>query len=222
MCVSIDVYVFVFGVSSRLLSGQPDRVVVKKAATVAVRLMTTTQACSRLRLCAVCFVYRVESAITSGSLPQLASQLRQELATLAAQDYSASALMQLKKQGLIIDMMHSCNVVEGLLAPCREDGSSSNSSGLGGGAGVPTSPKDWAWTRQLKYYASAVRYSSLVWREQQQDTVAVACLRLCLSIMLICTLMIVVLLSTALSDTLVASIHTNRTAKCLCPWPRPT
>lgn len=93
---------------------------------------------------------RVEAAITSGSLPQLAGQLRQELAALAATDYSSNALLQVKKQSLIIDIMHSCNVVEGLLAP---EGS------VGGAAGpeaMPTSPNDWVWVRQLKYYADTV------------------------------------------------------------------
>lgn len=93
---------------------------------------------------------RVEAAISSGSLPQLAAELRQELAALASKNYSSNSLLQMKKQSLIIDMMHSCNVVEGLLAP--EDGA----AGTDGPVGVPTSPKDWAWTRQLKYYADAV------------------------------------------------------------------
>lgn len=95
-------------------------------------------------------VNRVEAAILSGSLQQLAAQLRQELAALAAKDYSGNALLQTKKQSLIIDMMHSCNVVEGLLAPAE------GHAGAPEGAGVPTHPKDWAWARQLKYYANEV------------------------------------------------------------------
>lgn len=94
----------------------------------------------------------MEVAITSGSLPKLATQLRQELAALAATDYSSNGLLQLKKQSLIIDMMHSCNVVEGLLAP--EDGP----GGTAGPAAAPTSTKDWAWSRQLRYYADAVSF----------------------------------------------------------------
>lgn len=94
---------------------------------------------------------RVEAAISSGTLPQLASQLRQELAALAAKDYSSNALLQTKKQSLIIDLMHSCNVVEGLLAP------EASGAGAAGFVERPTSPKDWAWSRQLRYYADVVR-----------------------------------------------------------------
>jgi hypothetical protein len=95
---------------------------------------------------------RVEAAISSGTLPQLATQLRQELAALAAKDYSSNALLQTKKQSLIIDLMHSCNVVEGLLAP------EASGSGAAGFVERPTSPKDWAWSRQLRYYANVVRH----------------------------------------------------------------
>jgi hypothetical protein len=69
---------------------------------------------------------------------------------LAAKDYSSNSLLQQKKQSLIIDMMHSCNMVEGLLVP--ED----TAAGAAGPVGVPTCPKDWAWARQLKYYADVV------------------------------------------------------------------
>lgn len=98
----------------------------------------------------VCCICRVEVAISSGTLHQLATALRQELAALAAKDYSNNSLLQQKKQSLIIDMMHSCNVVEGLLLP--ED----TAARAAGPVGVPTCPKDWAWARQLKYYADAV------------------------------------------------------------------
>eukprot|EP00879_Flechtneria_rotunda_P022050 GHRR01023264.1.p1 GENE.GHRR01023264.1~~GHRR01023264.1.p1 ORF type:complete len:267 (+),score=88.06 GHRR01023264.1:122-802(+) len=85
------------------------------------------------------FTERVEAAIRSGSLPQLAAELRQELAALSTKQYSTHNLLQLKKQALIIDLMHSCDVVEGLLA--------------GDGSGPPTSTEDWAWSKQLRYYA---------------------------------------------------------------------
>jgi hypothetical protein len=98
----------------------------------------------------------VETAIRSGKLQQLSSELRQELAALSSRDCSGHNLLQLKKQGLIIDLMHACDVVEGLL------GSSSSSSGFsagakaGGSEGVPRSPEDWAWAKQLRYYAAQV------------------------------------------------------------------
>lgn len=98
----------------------------------------------------VCSVCRVEVAISSGALPHLATALRQELAALAAKDYSSNSLLQQKKQSLIIDMMHSCNVVEGLLSP------QDTAAGAARPVGVPTSPKDWTWARQLKYYADVV------------------------------------------------------------------
>lgn len=112
---------------------------------------------------------RVESAIQSGSLPQLAAQLRQELAALAAKDYSSNSLLQTKKQSLIIDMMHSCNVVEALLAP--EGGP----AGAPEHAGLPTSPKDWAWARQLKYYADAVRSRQAGVNDRAQQSRKVCC-----------------------------------------------
>jgi hypothetical protein len=106
----------------------------------------------------------VEAAIASGALPKLASQLRGELAALAACDHSSHSLLQLKKQALIIDLMHSCNVVEGLLGDGGNGGGRAvrPSSDQGGGllcspAGPPTSMSDWAWARQLRYYAEQVR-----------------------------------------------------------------
>jgi hypothetical protein len=93
---------------------------------------------------------RVESAIRSGKLQQLSSELRQELAALSARDCSCSSLLQLKKQGLIIDLMHACDVVEGLL------GGGSGSAGAVGSDNVPRSPEDWAWAKQLRYYAAQV------------------------------------------------------------------
>eukprot|EP00878_Enallax_costatus_P024703 GHUV01026383.1.p1 GENE.GHUV01026383.1~~GHUV01026383.1.p1 ORF type:complete len:1576 (+),score=459.42 GHUV01026383.1:1611-6338(+) len=95
------------------------------------------------------FTERVEAAIQSGTLPQLASELRQELTALASKDCSNHSLLQLKKQGLIIDLMHSCNVVEGLL-------------GTEGGEAPPRSPGDWVWTRQLRYYAEQVSYQLVI------------------------------------------------------------
>jgi hypothetical protein len=100
----------------------------------------------------------VEAAIRTGKLQQLSSELRQELAALSSRDCSGNTLLQLKKQGLIIDLMHACDVVEGLL------GSGSGSGhGIGGGAnaggsegGVPRSPEDWTWAKQLRYYAAQV------------------------------------------------------------------
>jgi hypothetical protein len=50
-------------------------------------------------------------------------------------------------------MMHSCNVVEGLLAPTEWAGAAASAAAAGG---VPTSVKDWAWTRQMRYYADLV------------------------------------------------------------------
>lgn len=112
--------------------------------------MTTLLLAFHLCPCMPATHTRVEAAISAGSLPQLAAQLRQELATLATKDYSRNSLLQMKKQSLIIDMMHSCNVVEGLLAPTTD------AAGAASAGGVPTSVKDWAWTRQRRYYADLV------------------------------------------------------------------
>jgi hypothetical protein len=111
-----------------------------------------THCLASLKVSCQCHPYRcrVEAAISAGTLHQLASQLRQELAALAAKDYSGNALLQTKKQSLIIDLMHSCNVVEGLLAP------EASGAGAAGFVERPTNPKDWAWLRQLRYYADVV------------------------------------------------------------------
>jgi hypothetical protein len=104
-------------------------------------------------------VCRVEAAIRSGKLQQLASELRQELAALSSRDCSSHNLLQLKKQGLIIDLMHACDVVEGLLGSGSGSGSGiGGAAHAGGSEGVPRSPEDWAWAKQLRYYAAQVGF----------------------------------------------------------------
>lgn len=84
----------------------------------------------------------MESAIAAGALRQLAAELRGELAALSARDVGGNALLQLRKQSLIVDQMHACDVVEGLL----------DAKG-----GPPASAADWGWARQLRYYLEQVR-----------------------------------------------------------------
>ncbi len=83
-------------------------------------------------------VCRVEQAIQQGRLPTLAAELRAELASLSAADYSGHTLLQLKKQALVMDLLHYCQVVDMLVAE-------------NGGAGVGA-VSDWTWQRQLRYY----------------------------------------------------------------------
>jgi hypothetical protein len=78
----------------------------------------------------------VESAIQSGTLSQLATALQGELARLSATDCSSQVVLQLKKQGLIIDLMHQCDVAEQLAAL------------------QPSKASDWEWSRQLRFYGS--------------------------------------------------------------------
>lgn len=82
---------------------------------------------------------RVERAIADRSLPQLAAELRSELAALSAADYSGHRLLSLKKQALVLDLLHYCRLAEELAeAP-------------------PGASRDWQWARQLRYYADTVR-----------------------------------------------------------------
>jgi dynein heavy chain 2 len=81
---------------------------------------------------------RAETAVQSGTLRQLASELRQELAALSSTNYTSQPLLQLKKQALIVDLMHNVEVVDSLIKA------------------NPTGISDWEWSRQLRYYATQV------------------------------------------------------------------
>jgi hypothetical protein len=102
----------------------------------------------------------------------LARDLRQELATLASKDYTNHSLLQLKKQGLIIDLMHACNVVEGLLAGGDLAGNSSAMAAGKAAPAMPTSPEDWAWARQLRYYVDQASPSAVPASRQSMQATA--------------------------------------------------
>jgi hypothetical protein len=76
--------------------------------------------------------------------------MRGELARLSATDCSSQVVLQLKKQGLIIDLMHQCDVAEQLAAL------------------QPSKASDWEWSRQLRFYGSQA--SRTVWRQGKGQT----------------------------------------------------
>lgn len=120
-------------------------------------------------------VCSAEAAIGSGALARLAADLRARLAQLARSDYAGHALLQAKKQvrargrgkheashtacrqhaprgrrrgpplsrrrprrcvqAMVVDLMRACDAADAL---ARDP---------------PASPRDWAWARQLRFYA---------------------------------------------------------------------
>jgi len=86
---------------------------------------------------AISFTDMVEKALRQqNGIARVAKDMSTALEQLAASDYTGSTLLQLKKQALVLDFIHYLDVVEQLT---REQTSS---------------PSDWAWTRQLRYYAA--------------------------------------------------------------------
>jgi hypothetical protein len=80
----------------------------------------------------------VEQAIAAGGLPRLAQELRAELQALARLDLSGSRLLQLRRQGLVLDYVHHLDV----LAHLQQQ--------------QVAAPGEWAWSRQLRFYRSQV------------------------------------------------------------------
>ena len=80
------------------------------------------------------FSKKAEVAITRGALPALHDELRQQLQEYTSFDVEGMRVMQLKVQSLVLDLIHSIDVVEQLQAEyCGSVG-------------------QWAWQRQLRYY----------------------------------------------------------------------
>ncbi|GFH23298.1 uncharacterized protein HaLaN_20892 [Haematococcus lacustris] len=87
---------------------------------------------------AVAFTDSVESALQSGGskgLSKVRGEVADALQRLAASDYTGSLLLQLKKQAMVIDLIHYQDIMDQLL----QDKASSTA--------------DWVWARQLRYYA---------------------------------------------------------------------
>ena len=80
------------------------------------------------------FSKKAEAAITRGTLPALRDELRNQLQEYTSFDIEGMRVMQLKVQSLVLDLIHSIDVVEQLQAEfCGSVG-------------------QWAWQRQLRYY----------------------------------------------------------------------
>ncbi|KAL3130926.1 hypothetical protein ABBQ38_000251 [Trebouxia sp. C0009 RCD-2024] len=80
------------------------------------------------------FTQQAEQAIQQQQLKTLQADLQQQLAEYTAADWEGYRVMQLKIQALVLDVIHHLDVVETLI----RDGTSS--------------PEDWAWVKQLRYY----------------------------------------------------------------------
>ena len=80
------------------------------------------------------FSKRCEAAISRGTLPGLLNDLKDQLTEYTSFDVEGMRVMQLKIQSLVLDLIHSIDVVEQLQ---RENCSD---------------PAQWAWRRQLRYY----------------------------------------------------------------------
>lgn len=78
-----------------------------------------------------------EEAIAAGALPTLAASVDRRLAAITAHDLSARRLPQLKASALVLDVIHHRDIAAALAAD--RTGTVS----------------DWAWQRQLRYYAHA-------------------------------------------------------------------
>lgn len=87
---------------------------------------------------------RAEAAIKQGAsgLKQLQQLQAAALGALTQADYTGQALLQLKKQSLVLDYIHYLDMVETLLKEHT------------------TSVSEWAWTRQLRYYHRSVSASA--------------------------------------------------------------
>ncbi|KAG2486208.1 hypothetical protein HYH03_015170 [Edaphochlamys debaryana] len=88
---------------------------------------------------AVAFTEKSEIALKAGpsGLAKLVTEMRQQLSKMAGSDFTGHNLLQLKKQALVLDFIHYCDVVE-YLAKDK----------IG-------STTEWGWTRQLRYYHRA-------------------------------------------------------------------
>ena len=80
------------------------------------------------------FSRKAESAISRGSLRDLSSELGQQLQEYTSFDLEGMRVMQLKVQSLVMDLIHSIDVVDQLRKDrCQDVG-------------------QWCWQRQLRYY----------------------------------------------------------------------
>ncbi|GLI62890.1 cytoplasmic dynein 1b heavy chain [Volvox africanus] len=88
---------------------------------------------------AVAFTEKTEVALKTGSsgLAKLMGEMRTQLQKLTSSDFTGHHLLQLKKQALVLDFIHYCDVAE-YLAKDKVSGTT-----------------EWGWTRQLRYYHRA-------------------------------------------------------------------
>ncbi|KAG2426397.1 hypothetical protein HYH02_014824 [Chlamydomonas schloesseri] len=88
---------------------------------------------------AVAFTEKAEVALKAGSsgLAKLVTEMRAQLMKLTGSDFTGHHLLQLKKQALVLDFIHYCDVAE-YLAKDKVAGTT-----------------EWGWTRQLRYYHRA-------------------------------------------------------------------
>nr|ADI46936.1 DHC1bm [Volvox carteri f. nagariensis] len=88
---------------------------------------------------AVAFTERSETALKAGSsgLARLVADMRAQLQKLTGSDLAGHHLLQLKKQALVLDFIHYCDVAEYLAKD------------------KVASTTEWGWTRQLRYYHRA-------------------------------------------------------------------
>ena len=80
------------------------------------------------------FSKKAEHAISQGALPALLNELREQLQEYTSFDVEGMRVMQLKVQSLVLDLIHSIDVVEQL--------QKEHCSSVG----------QWVWQRQLRYY----------------------------------------------------------------------
>nr|ADI46856.1 DHC1bf [Volvox carteri f. nagariensis] len=88
---------------------------------------------------AVAFTEKAELALKAGAagLAKLVADIRMQLQKLTSSDFTGHHLLQLKKQALVLDFIHYCDVADYLAK-----------NGVSGTA-------EWGWTRQLRYYHRA-------------------------------------------------------------------
>nr|BBC28429.1 cytoplasmic dynein 1b heavy chain [Yamagishiella unicocca] len=88
---------------------------------------------------AVAFTEKAELALKAGpsGLAKLVTEMRAQLQKMCVSDFTGHHLLQLKKQALVLDFIHYCDVAELLVAD------------------KVTGSTEWGWTRQLRYYHRA-------------------------------------------------------------------
>nr|BCL66104.1 cytoplasmic dynein 1b heavy chain [Volvox africanus] len=88
---------------------------------------------------AIAFTEKAEMALKTGQsgMVKLVADMRTQLQKLTSSDFTGHHLLQLKKQALVLDFIHYCDVAEYLVKD------------------KVTGTTEWGWTRQLRYYHRA-------------------------------------------------------------------